>query len=58
MMLSQKSAMRPAEPGAAGGEPFRPHRLRAGILVERDRPEYGEVYRARAARAAAGEKRR
>jgi 2-oxoglutarate ferredoxin oxidoreductase subunit beta len=58
MMLSQKSAMRPAKPGAAGGEPFRPHRLREGILVERERPEYGEVYRARIAQTAAGEKRR
>jgi len=57
MMLSQKSAMRPAKPGAAGGEPFGPHRLRAGVLVERDRPEYGAVYRARAERLTAGEKR-
>jgi 2-oxoglutarate ferredoxin oxidoreductase subunit beta len=57
MMLSQKSAMRPATPGAAGGEPFGPHRLRAGVLVERDRPEYGAVYRARADRLTAGEKR-
>jgi 2-oxoglutarate ferredoxin oxidoreductase subunit beta len=58
MLLAQKSAMPPAKPGAAGGEPFRPHRLREGILVERERPEYGEVYRARIAQTAAGEKRR
>jgi 2-oxoglutarate ferredoxin oxidoreductase subunit beta len=58
MMLRQKSAMRPVAPDAADGEPFRPHRLRAGVLVERAQPEYGEVYRARAARLAAGEMRR
>ena len=54
MLLNQKSAMRPAKPGAADGESFHPHRLREGILVERERPEYGEVCRARSARAAAG----
>jgi 2-oxoglutarate ferredoxin oxidoreductase subunit beta len=57
MMLSQKSAMRPAAPGGANGEPFGPHRLRGGVLIERTQPEYGEVYRARAARLAAGEMR-
>jgi 2-oxoglutarate ferredoxin oxidoreductase subunit beta len=49
MMLSQKSEMRPEGRHDAGDEPFRPRRLRAGILVERDRPEYGRVYRQRAA---------
>jgi 2-oxoglutarate ferredoxin oxidoreductase subunit beta len=49
MILSQKSEMRPEGYSDAADEPFRPHRLRAGILVERDRPEYGRVYRQRAA---------
>ncbi len=49
MILSQKSDMRPRGYGDAADEPFRPNRLRAGILVERDRPEYGSVYRQRAA---------
>ena len=47
MLFSQKDEMRPAGPHE--DEPFRPHRLRAGILVERERPEYGETYRERAA---------
>ena len=57
MILSQKSEMRPAAPGDADGEPFRPHRLRGGVLIERDLPEYGRVYRERAARLRAERKR-
>ena len=49
MILSQKSDMRPEAFGNVADEPFRPNRLRAGILVQRDRPEYGRVYRERAA---------
>jgi len=53
MLFSQKDEMRPDAPG----EPFRPHRIRAGVLVERDRPEYGETYRERAALLRAGDKK-
>jgi len=49
MILSQKSEMRPGAHADAVDEPFRPHRLNTGILAERDRPEYGRVYRQRAA---------
>ncbi len=49
MILAQKSDMRPEAFGDVADEPFRPNRLRAGILVQRDRPEYGRVYRERAA---------
>ena len=45
--------MRPDAPG----EPFRPHRIRAGVLVDRDRPEYGETYRERAALLRAGDRK-
>ena len=48
MILSQKSDMRPEAFGNVADEPFRPNRLRGGILVQRDRPEYGCVYRERA----------
>ena len=47
----------PGGAGDADDEPFRPHRLRAGVLVERDRPEYGRVYRERAGRLRAERKR-
>ena len=53
MLFSQKDEMRPDAPG----EPFRPHRIRAGVLVDRDRPEYGETYRERAARLRAGDRK-
>ena len=53
MLFSQKDEMRPDAPG----EPFRPHRIRAGVLVDRDRPEYGETYRERAALLRAGDKK-
>jgi len=56
MILSQKSEMRPQAHGDAVDEPFRPNRLRAGILVQRERPEYGRVYRQRAALAGAEKK--
>ncbi|MGO9740765.1 MAG: 2-oxoacid:ferredoxin oxidoreductase subunit beta [Roseiarcus sp.] len=54
MLYSQKDEMRPAAPDDPSGEPFRPHRLRGGVLAERERPEYGETYRARAAALRAG----
>ena len=53
MLFSQKDEMRPDAPG----EPFRPHRIRAGVLVDRDRPEYGETYRERAALLRAGDRK-
>ena len=49
MILSQKSDMRPGPHGDAVDEPFQPHSLRIGVLATRDRPEYGRVYRERAA---------
>jgi 2-oxoglutarate ferredoxin oxidoreductase subunit beta len=49
MILAQKSDMRPEAFGNVADEPFRPNRLRAGILVQRDRPEYGRVWRQRVA---------
>jgi len=49
MILSQKSDMRPGPRGDAVDEPFQPHSLRTGVLATRDRPEYGRVYRERAA---------
>jgi len=53
MLFSQKDDMRPDAPG----EPFAPHRMEAGVLVRRERPEYGETYRARAAAMRAGGKK-
>ena len=49
MIMSQKSDMRPEAFGNVADEPFRANRLRAGIIAQRDRPEYGSVYRQRAA---------
>jgi 2-oxoglutarate ferredoxin oxidoreductase subunit beta len=57
MILNQKSDMRPEAYGNAADEPFRPNRLRTGVLVQRDRPEYGRVYRQRAAIERARERR-
>jgi len=45
MLLSQKADMRPERSDA--GDPYRPHRLRTGVLAKHDRPEYGRVYRER-----------
>ncbi len=46
MILGQKSQMRPdSYGGVIVDEPFRPNRLPTGVLVENDRPEYGDSYR-------------
>ena len=57
MLFSQKDEMRPAAPGDDSGEPFRPYRMKAGVIVERHRPEYGETYRQRAAQIRQGTQR-
>ena len=57
MLYSQKDEMRPVAPDDDSGEPFRPRRLRAGVLAQCERPEYGEVYRARAAALREGVRR-
>jgi len=57
MMLSQKADMRPEGVGDSGDHPFRPHRLRTGVLVERERPEYGRLRRERAERQRPGKRR-
>ncbi len=46
MILGQKSQMRPdSYGGVIVDEPFRPNRLPTGVLVDNDRPEYGDSYR-------------
>ena len=53
MIMTQTSKMRPASYGVVGGnvvdEPFKPSNLKTGVLMQTDRPEYGETYRRHAA---------
>ncbi len=50
MILSQKADMRPEAFSAVADQPFRPHRMKTGVLSRRERPEYGQTYREHAAR--------
>jgi 2-oxoglutarate ferredoxin oxidoreductase subunit beta len=43
--------MRPESFADVADRPYRPSRLRTGVLAKHDRPEYGRLCRERAARA-------
>lgn len=54
MLLRQKGAMKPETYGNVVDRPFRPNALKTGILARKERPEYGDAYRAAALAIADG----